>query len=35
MRAREMGVIAKTSDWGSKLVDVYKKIFSEGELENV
>jgi len=35
MRAREMGVIAKTSDWGSKLVDVYKKIFSEGELQNV
>jgi len=35
MRSREMGLIAKTSDWGSKLVDIYEKIFSKGEMENV
>jgi len=35
MRAREMGLVVKASEWGSKLVSVYKKIFSEGELANV
>jgi hypothetical protein len=35
MRAREMGCVVKTSDWGSKFVEIYQNIFAKGEIENV
>ena len=35
MRAREMGCVVKTSDWGSRFVEIYQKIFVRGEYDDV
>lgn len=35
MRSGEIGCVVKTSEWGSKLVELYQKIFVKGETANV
>lgn len=35
MKAREMGCVVKTSEWGSKLVEIYQKLFTREETANV